>query len=94
MSITVIVALEQRVEGDKPRSEEITLQETVLTAKGAELARTLAFGSDASVVVAHGWGDAWWVPGADRSQGSGERRNRTTRMWSAEDTRRLFDGLQ
>lgn len=83
MSITVIVAVEQRREGDKPRSEEITLQGTVLTAKKAELARTLAFGSDASVVVAHGWGDAFYVPGRNE-YGTIKRR------WSAERTRKLF----
>lgn len=84
MSITVIVAVEERVEGDKPRSEEIVLQGNVLTAKNAELARTLAFGSDASVIVAHGWGDAFYVPGRNETHGHVQRR------WSAERTRRLF----
>lgn len=91
MSITVVVALEQRAESDKPRSEEITLQGTVLTAKNAELARTLAFGSDASAVVAHGWRDAFYVPSSSASRKRrGVRCGRIYRMWSPEDTRRLF----
>lgn len=88
MSITVIVALEQRAEGDKARSEEITLQGTVLTAKNAELARTLAFGSDASAVVAHGWRDAFYVPGRNEEHGTIKRR------WSAKDTQRLFGNTE
>lgn len=84
MSITVVVAVEQRSEGDKPRSEEIVLQGTVLTAKNAELARTLAFGKDVSAVVAHGWGDAFYVPGRNELHGM------ITRKWSAKLTRKLF----
>ena len=89
MSITVIVALELRsveeiAEIVGPRWKRIELPGVGLTGKGARVARTEAFGSMPSAVVAHGWGDAFYVPGRRK------RRGQADWIWSAEKTRRLF----
>ena len=89
MSITVIVALELRsaeeiaeIVGD--RWKRVTLPGGTLTEQGARAARTQAFGCMVNAVVAHGWGDAYWVPGRRAKRGVPRKK------WSAERTRRLF----
>lgn len=99
MSIPVIVAreitsLENTAEmlGSSPLAEaegklwkRVEVPGDNLTARKAEVARTEAFGYMESTVVAHGWGDAFFVPGRRTRRGS------TRKRWSAELTRRLFD---
>ena len=86
MSITVIVALEytDAREENAGRWAEVEVPGVTLTARKAETARTQAFGYMENAVVAHGWTDAFWVPGRRTNRGN------TRRKWSAERTRRLF----
>lgn len=93
MPITVVVALELRsveeiAEIEGPRWKCVELLGPTLTERSARVARTIAFGQMVSAVVAHGWADAYWVPGA-RS-----RRGKVRRKWSAERTRRLFGNTE
>lgn len=99
MSITVIVAREitsaentaemlgsstlAEAEGKLWKRVELPYDDT-LTRKSANFARTLAFTYMATATVAHGWGDAYWVPGRRTKRGA------TRKVWSAERTRRLF----
>ena len=101
MSITVIVAREitsaentAEMLGSSPLAEaegklwkRVEVPGDWLTERGADTARTQAFGFMATAVVAHRWGDAYFVPGARK------RRGKPRKVWSAADTRRLFDGL-
>ena len=64
--------------------KRVTLPGGALTQKKAEAARTQAFGYMGNAVVAHGWADAFWVPGRRTNRGN------TRRKWSAKDTRKLF----
>ena len=88
MSITVIVARKHE-KAEQADAVEVVLGGGALTAANAKIARELAFGDLPAVVVAHGWGEAFYVPGIPNRQ---KRRGAggVYRMWSAERTRRLF----
>lgn len=74
MSITVIVALElgeaeEIAEIIGPRWKRVELPGDRLTRESARRARTLAYDYSKTVVVAHGWRNAWKVSGGRKNRG-------------------------